>query len=665
MRLIRGILVALTIGLCAGRLVASTNAIPWRTPLYTLTARAMPVRQALETFGVAEGVPVLLSDAAGGVVSGDFRDMPAGDFLDRIATINNLVWYYDGATLYVYGASEIVSTMLELKYMKAGELRQVLDEFGIQDDRYPIKSAQNDELIMVSGPPRYVQMVAEMIARADRLREVRTFNEIEVRLFPLTYTWADNVSLSVSSSESSMPIKGIAQLLEEITKTEASDRTKFGTNDLSVAEEQRSRMGLTFRPTILPENRLNAVLVRDVATRMPMYERLIRVLDKPQKLLDISITTIELSKEDAFEWQNSLSVSGRTDSDWSDSHFHDASAGSNVDNLMTPGGISGKGVSAAYTYIGKNIEIGASISALKSKGKTRGISRTSVLTMNNMAASITDTQSYNARVTGERVANLQSVSAGTTFRFKPRAVKPVATNDRHRVWMTLEATDGGFESEKVDGMPMTRTTTVMTQAVMNEGESLVVAGYLRDVDGEAGWGIPWLRDIPWIGWLFGGASDVKQTVQRFFVLTPRVIEVAGPETAIAQVTAQRDLTEADGISEALDRTDDERKLRKQEMKERRTILEELAEDRYERRSAEIERDENDRSLLRKMEQDELDDLRRQWKDDYERRKEEYERARDEKERARDEKTESAPKIGDRLTIKPQEESQEKPQEGAN
>ena len=623
MRLLRMALAALVIGCCAERSVASTNAIPWRIPTYTLTARAMPVRQALETFGVAEGVPVLLSEAAGGVVSGDFKDMPAMEFLDRIVTINNLVWYYDGATLYVYGASEGTTAMLELKYMKAGELQNILGEFGILDDRYPIRSAQNDELIMVSGPPRYVELVAEMIARADKLREIRTFNEVEVRLFPLTYTWADDVTLSVPSSESTVPIKGVAQLLEEITKVDSADRVADGTNGMSAAEFRRARMGLEFKPTILPENRMNAVMVRDVATRMPMYERLIKQLDKPQKLVEISITTIELSKNDAFDWQMSLGVHGRSSSDADATH--QAGAGNNVDNLMTPDALAGKGLSGAYSYIGKNFELSASLAALKSDGKTRGISRTSVLTMNNLAASITDTQAYNARVTGERVASLQSVSAGTMFRFKPRAVKPVATNATHRIWLTLEVQDGGFESAKVDGMPMTRTTTLMTQATMNEGESLVLAGYLRDVEGDAGWGIPLLRDIPWIGWIFGGQSNVKETVQRFFVMTPRVIEITGPDTAIDQVSQQRDLTEVDEISEALEGDDDERKIREQDMKERRKIKEERTENHLERRKAEIERDANNRSLDRKKIRDDLEKDRKEWKEDFERREEEYER----------------------------------------
>ena len=85
--------------------------IPWRVPEYTLTARTMPVRQALETFGVAQGIAVIPSNAVKGEFSGNFKDVPASDFLDRLATIHNLTWYYDGASIYVYGAGEIMTTM--------------------------------------------------------------------------------------------------------------------------------------------------------------------------------------------------------------------------------------------------------------------------------------------------------------------------------------------------------------------------------------------------------------------------------------------------------------------------------------------------------------------------------------------------------------------------
>ena len=167
----------------------AVDAIPWKAPRYSLVANSMNLRQALETFGAAQGISVVMSKAVAGSFSGTFSDMPAAEFLDRIATSYNLIWYYDGAALYVYGSGEISTILLDLKYMKAAEVRTLIRDLGVEDSRYPIKTASNDELIMVSGPPRYVTLVAETIAKADKLRELRTFNEVEARVFPLVNTW--------------------------------------------------------------------------------------------------------------------------------------------------------------------------------------------------------------------------------------------------------------------------------------------------------------------------------------------------------------------------------------------------------------------------------------------------------------------------------------------
>jgi len=601
---------------------AETNSIPWRLPSYTLNARAMSVRNVFDTFGVAEGVPVMMSDSVAGVVSGVFRNMPAVEFLDRVATVNNLIWYYDGAQIYVYSAGESVTRLIDLKYMKGGEVQTMLKELNVEDARYPIKTAQNDELIMVSGPPRYVELVCEMIARADTLREQRTFNEVEVRLFPLKYTWADNVSFSVSTPESAVPLKGIAQLLQEMTKSEGGAREQDGTNAMSRSEIEANRMGLNTKAVILPENRLNAVMVRDVATKMPMYERLIRQLDKPTKLLEIGITTLELTKEDALDWQMSLSGSGnKTEGD--DGNEHTFGAGQVIDNILLPAALSGTGLSGAYTLVANNYKLGASITALKTKGKTRSISRTSLLTMNNLGASITDTQSYNAKVVGEKVASLQSVSAGTTFKVKPRAVKSSDANVNHRVWMTLEIQDGGFESAKVDGMPMTRSTTLTTQTVLNEGQSIILAGYMRELEGESGWGIPYLRDIPYLGWLFGGKSHSNQYVQRFFIMTPRVIELTGPDTPLDQARWQHDVREVERIQSSAEEIDSERKLRKIEGEEARQILEEKSAQKLDRREAEIDRDRRQRGLETRQAEDQLERDIRYWLDEFERQDREY------------------------------------------
>ena len=261
-------------GLARAEAAPDAPFIPWKMPSYTLVARDMDLRMALDTFAVAQGLSVVMSDSVAGRFSGDFKDVPPSDFLDRIATTHNLMWYYDGAALYVYGASEIATMLVDLKYMKAGEVRQMLAELGVEDRRFPLKTTSNDELVMVSGPPRYVALVAEMIAKADSLREKRTFNEIEARIFPLVYTWADDITISASSPESTLQLRGVARILEEIMAGNGSKDVREAalTNEMSRLEATKMS---EYRPVIRPDNRLNAVIVRDVVSRMQISVQLI------------------------------------------------------------------------------------------------------------------------------------------------------------------------------------------------------------------------------------------------------------------------------------------------------------------------------------------------------------------------------------------------------
>lgn len=607
---------------CFGDGKPMADSIPWKTPAYSLVARSMPLREALETFGTAQGISVVMSKAVAGTFSGSFKDVPAGEFLDRIATAYNLIWYYDGAALYVYASGEVQTFLLDLKYMKAGEVRALIKELGVEDTRFPIKTASNDELIMVSGPPRYVALVSEIIAKADKLRELRTFNEVEARVFPLVNTWADDVSFSVSNPESSVTIRGVARMLEDIMSSSSEAKVREastnGTNEASVNDGAIT----PFQPIIRPDNRLNAVIVRDVVTRFPMYEKLIKELDVPQKLVEIGVTVVEMSREDALDWQLSLKSESET------SGGVRGTFGQNAKNLFDGASVAGKGLAGAITYLGEDVDVSASLSALREKGRARSISRTSLLTLNNLAAQLTDTQSYHARVVGTEVATLEEVTAGTKLQIKPRIVRSSDTNMPRRVWLTMELQDGGFESVTVDAMPMTRTSTLETQASVLENHSILLAGYMRDIKESAGWGIPFLRDIPLIGWLFGGASYRDETVQRLFILTPYIVDADAPDFVREQATRQRDITLEESLESDKDSDDAERAERQERIEEMRLIREEMYKESHRRNSKE-------REFRKEQRRDAQKDEREAWQKGFDERKELYEderKARDEAEK---------------------------------
>lgn len=582
--------------------------IPWKTPTYTLVANGMDLRAALDTFAVAQGLSAVMSGGVSGSFSGSFQEVSPAEFLDRIATVHNLVWYYDGAALYFYGAGEIRTMLLDLQYMKAGEVRDMLAELGVEDERFPIKTTSNDELIMVSGPPRYVALIAELVAKADKLKELRTFNEVETRIFPLVHTWAEDVTFNASSPESSGNIRGVASLLTEIMSAdvEAAAHVRDAADGSASLTPVESALLAGFKPVIKPEPRLNAVIVRDVVSRMPMYERLIRQLDVPQQLVEIEVTVVELSKGDALDWQLSL-TGGRNGSETS------WSAGQNPANLFPTDGLVGKGLAGAITYLGDKYAVNASLTALKSKNKARSISRTSLLTVNNLAAEMSDSQSYHARVIGTEVASLEEVSAGTTLQIKPRILQTGTGLVPNQVWLSMRLDDGGFESVTVDSMPMTRSSGLLTQTAVFEDESIMLAGYLRDIEESAGWGIPFLRDIPLIGWLFGGSSTKISTVQRMFIISPHVIDLDLETLGRDQAARMRDLTVVEAMQDDADEDDLERQRRHLERDELRRLRQERSEIDLERRRAELEHERNLRKLRRREERRLLKEDERAWR----------------------------------------------------
>ena len=390
-------------------------------------------------------------------------------------------------------------------------------------------------------------------------------------------------------------------------------------------------MPLYAQPVIRPDNRLNAVIVRDVKSRMPMYERLISELDRPQKIVEIDVTAFEMSRTDALDWQLSLKALGA-------SSGHTGAGGMNAENLFSPAALGGLGAAGAYSYLGKKIRFDLSLDALKTKGKARNISRTALVTINNMSAEMTDTQSYHSKVVGREVAALEKVTAGTKLAIKPRIVEPPSTltNAARQVWLTMELEDGGFESVTVEEMPMSRQTTLETQAAVFEDDSILLGGYFRDVKEEAGWGIPYLRDIPWIGWLFGGVSHRDQTIQRLFILTPRVIDFgyyhATTQSLIrVQTLGQRDMRDAEDLRNAIERDNAARKDREEAIDERNTIIEEQDEER-------LRRNRRERELRQEMRHDAQKDDAEGWDKLFKERKEAYEKAREEaKEAPKEEK----------------------------
>ena len=118
-------------------------------------------KDVLQEFGNITNIPVTVSDQVRGHVRGPLPITTAENFLKRICENQGLIWYFDGLKLYVSAASEVDSLMISLGPLRLQELSDRLEKLGISDPRYPLNATQKADVILVSGPPRYLALVRQ------------------------------------------------------------------------------------------------------------------------------------------------------------------------------------------------------------------------------------------------------------------------------------------------------------------------------------------------------------------------------------------------------------------------------------------------------------------------------------------------------------------------
>ena len=78
-------------------------------------------------------------------------------------------------------------------------------------------------------------------------------------------------------------------------------------------------------------------------------------------------------------------------------------------------------------------------------------------------------------------------------------------------------------SHEVDGIPTITKRNANTELVVNDGETVVLGGILSKSEGESESGVPFLSDIPLIGWLFKKKSKYENQAELMIFITPTIV----------------------------------------------------------------------------------------------------------------------------------------------
>ncbi len=495
-------------------------------------------------------MPARVSPLLDGTVTGRFSLENPGELLELLAAAQHFNWYFDSGIVYFFSESEMVSRLISLGGVSEDALRGTLTSLGLFEPRFTWKVADSGQLLMVQGPEVYLTRILDVLSRLAETQkdaaEESTYNTLgedpqirKLGVFRLKHAWA--AERTITSGDSDVTIPGVADLLRQILAggmgPSASEirrsptppgmpRLNKGTGLMGRDKQAAEQAAVPTEPVadnvpfIKADARLNAVLVWDTEDNLTRYREIVETLDQPLELVEIRAAIVDVEVDRTRELGVTWEYDGKN-GNW------EHNAGSNVgegSGRVDYNSIAGDGFQYA-TIFSKGLDhFMARVSALVKVGEANVLSRPSVLTQENIQATLEHTETFYVRLEGEREVDLADITTGLTLRVTPHVVHE--EDGCYAIQLAVyivNGTDDYDTDSRVDNLPRVRQSTISTNAVVYEGEALVIGGYYNEIRQTSERGVPGLRKIPGLGALFRSRGATGSKSERLFVLSPRLV----------------------------------------------------------------------------------------------------------------------------------------------
>lgn len=280
---------------------------------------------------------------------------------------------------------------------------------------------------------------------------------------------------------------------------------------------------------IVPDERLNMLVMRDGADTIRLAERLISLHDIPAPEVMLEVTVLEVKRSHlrdlGIRWPEQLTLAPL------------ASSGSTLtlDDLLNL----------------RSDRIGAGISpmtlnASRQDGDANILANPRIRTRSQETANI---------LIGERVPNITSTSTATGFvsesvqyvdvGLKLDVQPTVYPNDEVAIKISLEVSNIIRQVSTPTGSVVFQigTRTASTMLRLRDGENQVLAGLITDEMRSSSNAVPGLRNLPLVGRLFSNERDENEKTEVVLSITPRLISnVRPPSIGSASFTSGTEAT---------------------------------------------------------------------------------------------------------------------------
>jgi type IV pilus assembly protein PilQ len=324
---------------------------------------------------------------------------------------------------------------------------------------------------------------------------------------------------------------------EEKTKAKEEEPLimEFLHTDFAKANEIKDHIKVTERGNMSVDTRTNTIIITDTADSIEAAKKTIKNFDTPVKQIMIEArivdATNQFSRDLGIKWNADAAATA-------ESMKVPVTAGSPVEIVGTGAGHINDSMDGAQSLVGGTfstnspagwipnigfsfgrltasglgaLTLDASLALAETNGTAKTLSAPKVIAQEGANASIVSGETIYTNPT-ENVAQT-SRDAALTLNVKPTSI---SYNDY--VTLEIEVTDNKNVSATLD-----TTKKINTTLMVKSGETIVIGGIIKESESDNIAGIPILKDIPGLGWLFKAKTKTKDKSELLIFLTPTVL----------------------------------------------------------------------------------------------------------------------------------------------
>jgi type IV pilus assembly protein PilQ len=376
-----------------------------------------------------------------------------------------------------------------------------------------------------------------------------------LRTYALTYSWEGNIIRVLTADEQEADLqrearrkdlKIVEPLETRVVPVKYADAENLKTNLESFLSTDKEGKPLG---SILVDRHTNSLIIQAIGSDLATILAVFHNLDRPTPQVLIEAHIVEATKDTARELGIQWGGLVRTSSGNNNYYFTgrdnnalgtapkdgaiDAKSGLVVDlPAAALAGSSPMTLGFIFENVGQTV-ITAELSALQNMGKVNILSSPSITTLDNQPAFIESGQDvpYQSVEYGE--VKIEYKKAVLNLTVIPHVI------DSQTLKMTIKVNKDDVDLvNQVQGNPLIRTKKAETNVTQANGQTIVIGGLNQDTDSRGDTGVPFLQDIPGLGYLFKKESTRQSFDDLLIFITPYILQ----ETVAQQQPAAKGKT---------------------------------------------------------------------------------------------------------------------------